>query len=64
MAEPSFDLAAAHRWFGVELNNGTWDALTSGSVTPETAVSSANGLPAATGTDWLQDSSGSLDGCP
>ena len=30
MAEPSFDLAAAHRWFGVELNNGTWDALSSG----------------------------------
>lgn len=37
MAEPSFDLAAAHRWFGVELNNGTWDALASGSVTAESA---------------------------
>ena len=37
MAEPSFDLAAAHRWFGVELNNSTWDALSSGSVTAEAA---------------------------
>ena len=37
MAEPSFDLRAAHRWFGVELNNGNWDALSSGRVTPETA---------------------------
>ena len=37
MAEPSFDLAAAHRWFGVELNNNTWDALASGSVTAESA---------------------------
>ena len=37
MAEPSFDLAAAHHWFGVELNNGAWDAVSSGSVTAETA---------------------------
>ena len=37
MAEPSFDLPGAHRWFAVELNNRTWDALESGLVTPETA---------------------------
>ncbi len=37
MSEPSFDQAGAHRWFAVELNNRTWDALESGLVTPETA---------------------------
>jgi hypothetical protein len=26
MADAPFDLATAHRWFGVELNNTTWDA--------------------------------------
>ena len=75
MAEPSFDVAAAHRWFGVELNNGTWDALASGSVTAEsgrvlparplptrkTASSSSSGFPAATGTGCLQDSALPVD---
>jgi len=37
VAEPSFDRAAAHRWFGVELNNATWDALSAGNVTEENA---------------------------
>ncbi|MDD9989459.1 MAG: hypothetical protein OXQ31_24545 [Spirochaetaceae bacterium] len=36
MAEPPFDLPTAHRWFGVELNNTTWDALSAGEVTRET----------------------------
>ncbi len=27
MAEPSFDIAAADRWFAIETNNETWDWL-------------------------------------
>ena len=37
MAEAPFDLPKAHRWFGIELNNSTMDALDAGLVTPETA---------------------------
>ncbi len=39
MAEPPFDLASAHRWFGIELNNRIMDALEAGRVTPETGES-------------------------
>ena len=34
MAEAPFDLPKAHRWFGIELNNRTMDALDAGLVTP------------------------------
>ena len=37
MAEAPFDLSKAHRWFGIDLNNSTMDALDAGLVTPETA---------------------------
>lgn len=30
MAKPTFDTAAAHRWFAIELNNNLWKALESG----------------------------------
>ena len=36
MPEPPFDPPTAHRWFGVELNNTTSDALSAGQVTRET----------------------------
>ena len=36
MAEPPFDLDTADRWFGIELNNRTMDALDAGQVTPGT----------------------------
>ena len=53
MAEPSLDLAAAHRWFGVELNNGTWDALSSGSLTAETADAHVHAAHASC-HHWMQ----------
>jgi hypothetical protein len=28
MSEPTFDLAAAHRWFAVEANNAAWELVT------------------------------------
>ncbi|MDZ4684468.1 MAG: hypothetical protein SH850_05215 [Planctomycetaceae bacterium] len=27
MSEPTFDVAAAHRWFAIESNNGAWDLI-------------------------------------
>jgi hypothetical protein len=30
MAEPPFDMAKAHRWFGIELNNAAWNWLEAG----------------------------------
>ena len=53
MAEPSFDLAAAHRWFGVELNNGTWDALSAGNVTAENADAHVHAAHASC-HHWMQ----------
>ncbi|WP_254510107.1 tetratricopeptide repeat protein [Anatilimnocola floriformis] len=35
MAEPPFDLAKAHRWFAVELNNQAWDLLEKADRTPD-----------------------------
>ncbi len=35
MAEAPFDLLKSHRWFGIELNNSTMDALDARLVTPE-----------------------------
>jgi tetratricopeptide (TPR) repeat protein len=35
MAEAPFDVARAHRWFAVELNNEAWDALEAGDRSPE-----------------------------
>ena len=35
MSEAPFDVAKAHRWFGIDLNNSTMDALDAGLVTPE-----------------------------
>lgn len=37
MTDAPFDLPKAHRWFGVDLNNSTMDALEAGLVTPQTA---------------------------
>lgn len=37
MAEAPFEILKAHRWFGIQLNNGTMDALDAGLVTAETA---------------------------
>ncbi|MDE0069508.1 MAG: hypothetical protein OXO48_07320 [Caldilineaceae bacterium] len=37
MAEAPFDIPKAHRWFGIQLNNSTMDALDAGLVTAETA---------------------------
>lgn len=36
MAEAPFEIAKAHRWFGIALNNSTMDALDAGQVTSET----------------------------
>ncbi|MDE0633386.1 MAG: hypothetical protein OXH73_17905 [Caldilineaceae bacterium] len=35
MAEAPFEVDKAHRWFGIDLNNSTMDALDAGLVTPE-----------------------------
>src|SRR4029079_6731594 len=32
---PAFDLAAAHRWFGIEFNNAAWDLLEAPSRTAD-----------------------------
>ena len=53
MAEPSFDLDSAHRWFGIELNNRTMDALEAGHVTPETAESHIHAAHASC-HHWMQ----------
>ena len=37
MAEAPFEIPKAHRWFGIQLNNSTMDALDAGLVTAETA---------------------------
>ena len=37
MVETHIDLPKAHRWFGVDLNNRTMDALDAGLITPEAA---------------------------
>ncbi len=34
MAEAPFEVDKAHRWFGIDLNNSTMDALDAGLVTP------------------------------
>ncbi len=34
MAEAPFEVDKAHRWFGIDLNNSTMDALEAGLVTP------------------------------
>jgi hypothetical protein len=34
MADPTFDVAAAHRWFAIEANNGAWDLVEKSSRTP------------------------------
>ena len=33
MAEPAFDVARAHRWFAIELNNEAWKWLEAGNYT-------------------------------
>ena len=48
MAEPPLDLPTAHRWFGVELNNTTWDALFTGQVTRETCDAHIHAAHAST----------------
>ncbi len=65
MPEPAFDPGTAHRWFGVELNDATQDALSAGQVTPETCDAHIlpsegpshgklrTGAPYSTGT-WTQ----------
>ena len=35
MAEAPFEVDKAHRWFGIDLNNSTMDALDAGLITPE-----------------------------
>lgn len=35
MSEPPFDVAAAHRWFAVELNNRAWDLVEAAERTDE-----------------------------
>ena len=34
MSDAPFEVAKAHRWFGMDLNNSTMDALDAGLVTP------------------------------
>ena len=53
MAEPAFDLASAHRWFGIELNNRIIDALEAGRVTPETCESFIHSAHASC-HHWMQ----------
>ena len=53
MAEPPFDMESAHRWFGIELNNRTMDALDFGRVTPETAESHIHAAHASC-HHWMQ----------
>ena len=53
MAEPPFDMESAHRWFGIELNNRTMDALESGRVTPQTAESHIHAAHASC-HHWMQ----------
>lgn len=33
MAEPTFDVSAAHRWFAIECNNRAWDLVEQGTRT-------------------------------
>ncbi|MDE0310875.1 MAG: hypothetical protein OXI52_01320 [Caldilineaceae bacterium] len=35
MSEAPFEVAKAHRWFGIDLNNSTMDALDAGLITPD-----------------------------
>ncbi|MCY4081926.1 MAG: hypothetical protein OXF54_16910 [Caldilineaceae bacterium] len=35
MAEAPFEVDKAHRWFGIDLNNSTMDALDAGLITPD-----------------------------
>ena len=53
MAEPPFDLASAHRWFGIELNNRIMDALEAVRVTPETGESFIHAAHASC-HHWMQ----------
>ena len=53
MAEPPFDPDSAHRWFGIELNNRTMDALEAGEVTPEAAESHIHAAHASC-HHWMQ----------
>ena len=53
MAEPPFDFASAHRWFGIELNNRIMDALEAGRVTPETGESFIHAAHASC-HHWMQ----------
>ena len=53
MAEPPFDPDSAHRWFGIELNNRTMDALEAGEVTAETAASHIHAAHASC-HHWMQ----------
>lgn len=53
MAGLSLDLPTAHRWFAVDLNNGTWDALASGLATPETGGAYIHAANAST-YHWMQ----------
>jgi hypothetical protein len=35
MSAPTFDLAAAHRWFAIEFNNAAWDFVEAASRSPD-----------------------------
>ena len=47
MATPSFDLAAAHRWFAIEYNNSTWDLLEKTGRTPQETEDMIHGAHAS-----------------
>jgi hypothetical protein len=53
MPEPPFDLAKAHRWFAIELNNLAWDLLENESRSAEDAERMVHAAHASV-HHWLQ----------
>lgn len=53
MPNPTFDTAAAHRWFAVELNNNLWAALEAGRWSADEAEQNIHAAHASC-YHWLQ----------
>lgn len=53
MKEPPFDLATAHRWFAIDLNNQAWDLVEAAERTPEQSDRMIHAAHAAC-YHWLQ----------
>ena len=53
MAEAPFEVDKAHRWFGIDLNNSTMDALDAGLVTPDSCEQYIHAVHASC-YHWMQ----------